>query len=261
VAWSEYGYLSLLYVPSSPYLRLSLTFQAAFASLGGAVIVLANILERMRMSPAVLAPIECLCMCAMAASSGIALSITLSLDAISETHLDASTSLDLMNFAMLDDLSRGYAMVAGAGALLFLSACIVVTMAAFSRARKTESCTFEPTASALGMGYEYAAITVPPTSRSRIPTMYDPRLPLRFDEDKERKVIQEKGLASKDVKIERADSAASEEGRISSDFEKETEVTGPLSLEKPDRVLQIRPSRPWSELPVTRKVDDGIHAI
>jgi hypothetical protein len=201
----------------------------------------------------------------MAASFGTALSFSLNLNAFSATPLDASTSVDLMNFTILVDLSKGYAIAAGTGGLLFLITCIMATADACNRAREKESCSFEPTASALGMGYGYAAITVPPTSRSRVPTMYDPRLPLRFDDSEEKKLerngTQEKDPAIKDVETGRADSVVSQEGRISFEFEKE--IIGPLSLEKPERVLQIRPSRPWSELPVTRKVrmDDGIHAI
>jgi hypothetical protein len=214
------------------------------------------------MSPEVLAPIEGLCMCAMATSFGTALSFTLSLNAFSKTPLNASTSPDLMTFAMLLDLSKGYAIAACLGGLFFLIACIMATADACNRAREKESCYFEPTASALGMGHGYAAITVPPTSRNRIPTIYDPRLPLRFDEEKEpeRTGTQEKESASKNVEMGRSDSVVSEEGGISFEFEKE--ITGPLSLEKPGRVLQIRPSRPWSELPATKKkVDEGVNAM
>jgi hypothetical protein len=261
-ALSEYGYQSLLYASSHPFIVSSLTIQAAFASLAGVIIVLVSILDRMRMSPAILAPIECLCMCAMATSFGTALSFTLSLNVFGETRLNASTSADLMTFAMLVDLSRGYAIAAGVGGLLFLVACLMATVAASNRAGDKESCSFEPTASALGMGYGYAAITVPPTSSSRVPTMYDPRLPLPYDEENNlgESGAQEKESATKDVKTGRADSVVSEEGRISLELEKET--TGPLSLEKLERVLLIRPSRPWSELPAaTKVVAEGVHAI
>jgi hypothetical protein len=198
----------------------------------------------------------------MATSFGTALSFTLSLNSFDVTRLDASTSSNLMTFATLVDLSKGYTIAAGVGGLLFLIACTMATANACARAREKESCSFEPTASALGMGHEYSAITVPPTSRSRVPTMYDPRLPLRFDEnDKpERTGAQEKESMSKDVEMGRSDSLVSEEGRMS--FESEKEITGPPSLEKPGMVLQIRPSRPWSELPaMKRKVDEGVHAL
>jgi hypothetical protein len=218
-------------------------------------------LDRMRISPSVLAPIECLCTCAMAASFGTALSFTSILNTFSPSRLDASTSTDLMYFAMLVDLSRGYAIAAGAGGLLFLIACIIATLDTCNHARERESYSFRPTASALGMGFGYAAIAVPPISRSRIPTMYDPRLPLRFDEVKERNSTQGSESAIKDIEMGRADLNESEDRRISIEFEKEQDITGPLSLAKPDRVLQIRPLRPWSELPVRRTVDDGIHAI
>ncbi|KAF1836396.1 hypothetical protein BDW02DRAFT_521314 [Decorospora gaudefroyi] len=239
---------------------------AAFASLAGIIIVLATMLDRMSISPSVLIPTECLCMCAMATSFGTSLSFALSLNAFSETNLDAVTSSDLMMFSMLVDLSKAYAVAAGVGGIFFLVACILALMDARSRAREKESCSFEPTASALGMGHGYAAI-VPPASRSRVPTMYDPRLPFDLGNENalETDVEQEKKPAGKDSGSGRADSVVSEEGKISFEFEKEKEkvVTGPINPEQSCRVLQIRPSRPWSERPVTEKVDGGVvlHAM
>ncbi|RAR01457.1 PC4-like protein [Stemphylium lycopersici] len=150
---------------------------AAFASLVGIFIVLATILPRMRISFALLIPMECLCMCAMGAALGVSLSFTLDLDTFSKNRLDAGTSPELTTFSMVVDLSRGYAISAGAGWFLFLVTFIMATIDACSRAREKESCSFEPTASALGMAHGYAAI-VPPPSRSHVPTMYDPQVPL-----------------------------------------------------------------------------------
>ena len=106
----------------------------------------------MRIASSVIIPIESLCMCAMAAALGVSLSFNMSLETFSKTRLDTATSPDLTKFAMLVDLSRGYTIAAGAGWFLFLVTFITATIDACRRAREKESCSFEPTASALGMG-------------------------------------------------------------------------------------------------------------
>ena len=231
-----------------------LTTQAAFASLAGIIIVLTNILQRMRIASSVIIPIESLCMCAMAAALGVSLSFNMSLETFSKTRLDTATSPDLTKFAMLVDLSRGYTIAAGAGWFLFLVTFITATIDACRRAREKESCSFEPTASALGMGHGYAAV-VPPPSRSRVPTMYDPRIPSTLFEQN----AYGRASVGKDIEMGRADSVLSQEGRISYEFEKE--ISGPLSLEKPSKVQQMRPSRPWSEAHAVQNGDGVIHAM
>ncbi|KAB2104322.1 hypothetical protein AG0111_0g7500 [Alternaria gaisen] len=227
---------------------------AAFVSLAGIIIVLTNILQRMRIASSVIIPIESLCMCAMAAALGVSLSFNMSLETFSKTRLDTATSPDLTKFAMLVDLSRGYTIAAGAGWFLFLVTFITATIDACRRAREKESCSFEPTASALGMGHGYAAV-VPPPSRSRVPTMYDPRIPSTLFEQN----AHGRASVGKDIEMGRADSVLSQEGRISYEFEKE--ISGPLSLEKPSKVQQMRPSRPWSEAHAVQNADGVIHAM
>ncbi|KAF1945598.1 hypothetical protein EJ02DRAFT_509285 [Clathrospora elynae] len=232
---------------------------AAFASLAAAIIVLATLSTRMHMSSAVLIPIECLCMCAMATTFGTSLSFVLSLNSFNEAGLGGVTSPDLMMFAMLVPLSKGYVAAAGTGWFLFLVAFIVATIDACNRAREKESCSFEPTASALGMSHGYAT-TIPPAMRSRVPTMYDPLKSLKVDPEKAPRVKdeEEKDSMSKSGDLGRADSVVSQEGRMSFELEKEKEIPAPL----PGRVLQIRPSRPWSELPARKKMEDHVvHAI
>ncbi|KAI4674517.1 uncharacterized protein J4E88_008253 [Alternaria novae-zelandiae] len=228
---------------------------AGFASLAGMVIVLTAIIQRLRIPSAALIPIECLCMCAMAVALGVSLSFNMSLETFSETRLDTAANPNLMMFAILVDLSRGYTIAAGAGWFLFLITFITATIDACRRAREKESCSFEPTASALGMGFHGYDAVVPPPSRSRVPTMYDPRVPSILIDPNAR------GRASvaKDVEMGRADSVLSQEGRISQEFEKE--ISGPLSLERPQKVQQMRPSRPWSEVHRAPKADEVIHAI
>jgi hypothetical protein len=231
-----------------------LTRQAAFASLAGIVIVLMTMIQRMRIPSFVLIPVECLCMCAMGAALGVSLSFNMSLEAFSERRLDSGTSPDLRTFAMLVDLSRGYTIAAGAGWFLFLITFITAAIDACRRAREKESCSFEPTASALGMGHGYDAVA-PPTLRSRVPTMYDPRIPSFLIEQKE----QGRASVARDIEMGRADSVLSHEGKVSHELEKE--ISGPLSLEKPQRVQQMRPSRPWSEAHGALKADEVIHAV
>jgi hypothetical protein len=231
-----------------------LTMQAAFASLAGIVIVLSNILQRMRMASSVLIPIECLCMCAIATTLGTSLSFDISLENFSGTRLATATSPDLATFAMLVNLIRGYTIAAGAGWLLFLITFITGTIDACRRAREKESCSFEPTASALGMGHDYAAV-VPPPSRSRVPSMYDPRIPLIYMEQN----VQGRQSVGKDVETGRADSLLSYEGRIS--YALEEQISEPLSLEKSQKVQHMRPSRPWSEVHTVQKADEVLHAM
>ncbi|KAH7378273.1 hypothetical protein BKA66DRAFT_610409 [Pyrenochaeta sp. MPI-SDFR-AT-0127] len=228
---------------------------ASFASLASILITLAIVIDRMRMSSTVLVPIECLSMCAMATAFGTSLSLAMSLNAFSNSRLDAVDSPELASFAMLMPLSKGYVLAAGIGWFLILVACIVATANACNRARAKESCSFEPTASALGMAHGYQAV-IPNTPRDRVPTMYDPQRPLRAEPESP-KSDEEKGFANEGSQMGRRDSGLSEIGKTSIDVGKE--ITGLLSLEKPQKVLQIRPSRPWSEVP--RKKDDHVHAM
>ncbi|KAJ4374950.1 hypothetical protein N0V83_002029 [Neocucurbitaria cava] len=209
----------------------------------------------MRMSSVVLIPIEWLSMCAMATAFGTSLSFALSLVIFNEVPLNTTGSADLMNFAMLVPLSKGYVVAAGTGGFLVLVACIAATVDACTRARAKESCSFEPTASALGISHGYQA-TMPDTPRDRVPTMYDPRKPFHADPGKAPVELDERGFANEGTQMGRRDSGLSEMGKA---YDYEDEITGPLSLEKPQRVLQIRPSRPWSETP--RRRDNTVHAM
>ena len=230
--------------------------QASFASLASVLIVLATVLDRMRIPSVVLIPIEWLSMCSMASAFGTSLSFALNLIAFTEIRLNTAGSTDLMKFAMLVPLSKGYVVAAGTGGFLVLVACIASTVDACTRARAGESCSFEPTASALGMGHGYQA-AIPNTPRDRIPTMYDPQRPAHTDSRKAPVEHDEMGFANEGTEMGRRDSGLSEMGKVS--YEVEKQITGPLGLEKPQRVLQIRPSRPWSEAP--KKRDGTVHAL
>ncbi|CAA9956920.1 hypothetical protein PTMSG1_00528 [Pyrenophora teres f. maculata] len=228
---------------------------AAFASLGGIIIVLATVSNRQRIPSAVLIPLEFLCMCTMGTALGVSLSFTLDLDAFTKTRLEAGGQPDLLRWAVLVDLSRGYAIGAGAGWFLFLVTSITAVIAACCRLQERESCSFEPTASALGMGHGYAAV-LPPQSRSRVPTMYDPQVPSDLKEKieklPERRNTQRRDSVGRNLEMGRSDTVVSQEGRIS--FE-DKEMSVPLTLERPERAQQWRPSRPWSELSEVPSLD------
>jgi hypothetical protein len=123
-------------------------------------------------------------------------------------------------------------------AITSLSALIV----ACRQAHAKNSCSFEPTASGLGMSHEYQ-VPKPSTERNRIPTLYDPQKPL--PETRARSPLQEdeKGLVGEAAEVGRRDSEAREE-----DIGDQA-ISGPLGLQKPEVVQQMRPARPWSEMP------------
>jgi hypothetical protein len=195
-------------------------------------------------------------MSAMATAFGCTLSLALSLIAFTRDRLETADSADLTMFTMILPLSRGLVVTTGFGGFVLLTTTITAAVQACMGARDKESCSFEPTASALGMGHGYQAI-VPPPMRSRPPTLYDPRKPLPKQLDGMPQTEEEMALAEEIAPPKRADSAMSESSRYSGDIAKEE--TWPLNAEKP-QVLAIRPSRPWSEMPKNMK-SPGVHAM
>jgi hypothetical protein len=71
--------------------------------------------------------------------------------------------------------------------------------------------------------------------------------------------VQGRQSVGKDVEMGRADSLLSQEGRISYAFDEQ--IFEPLSLEKTQKVQQMRPSRPWSEVHAVKKADEVVHAM
>jgi hypothetical protein len=208
------------------------------------------------MPSAVRIPLEMLSMSAMITAFGCILSFTLSLISFSRMRLETADSADLTMFTMILPLSRGLVVATGTGSFILLASTITSMIQACMRAQAKESCSFEPTASALGMGHGYQAI-VPPPARSRPPTMYDPRKPLPKQLDEMPQTEEEKDLAIEIAPTKRADSALSQSSIYSVNPEKEE--TWPLNPEK-GQVLAIRPSRPWSQMPQKKK-STGVHAL
>jgi hypothetical protein len=214
-------------------------------------------MRRLEMPGAVRIPIEFLSMCAMTTAFGCTLSFALSLISFSKMRLETADSADLTMFSTILPISRGLVVATGTGSFILLATTITAIVQACMRARAKESCSFEPTASALGMGYEYQAI-IPPVQRSRPPTMYDPRKPLPKQLDGMPQTEEEENLAVEIPEKKRVDSTMSATSIYSEDFEKQE--TWPLNPEKSQKVLQIRPSRPWSAMPQQNK-GPGVHAL
>ncbi|KAF2823031.1 hypothetical protein CC86DRAFT_469610 [Ophiobolus disseminans] len=227
-----------------------------FGFLTGLLAVLSTMVQRLEMPGSVRVPLEVLSMCSMATAFGCTLSFALNLGAFSSTRLQTSDA-DLAPFTMILPLSQGLVVCASVGCSILLATSITAMVQACTRARDKESCSFEPTASALGMGHGYQAI-VPPEARSRPPTMYDPRKPLPKQLEAMPETDEEKALSDDFSKIVRVDSGLSDDRKDSLDAGKDE--SWPLNAEKPRRAPPVRPARPWSNVSQRQKSPDS-HAL
>lgn len=213
-------------------------------------------MRRLEMPGSVRVPLELLSTSGMITAFGCTLSFAYSMIAFVRMQLETADSADLTMFTMILPLSRGIVVATGVGSFILLCTTITAMVQACMRARAKESCSFEPTASALGMGHDYQAL-VPPPMRSRPPTMYDPRKPLPKQLDGMPATEEEKDLAVSIPRSKRADSAMSASSNYSVDPEKEE--TWPLTGQS-QKVAPNRPSRPWSEAPHKQKQNQGAGA-
>ncbi|PSN61469.1 hypothetical protein BS50DRAFT_152296 [Corynespora cassiicola Philippines] len=231
---------------------------AAFSFLVSLIVLLSIKVERMRITPYVLIPLEFLSMFAMATTFGFSLNLAIDLTRFGGATLDAGPSGDLAAFAKLSPRILGHAIGSGVGTGLLLLTSISALVSTCRRAQEKNSCSFEPTASALGMGHGYAAVT-PRAPRSNIPTIYDPEKPMPEDTTaldistlnwtsapsswplKE----DEQSFAKDGAVMGHRDSQLSERSRADYD----EDISGPLGLEAPLTGQQTRPARPWSEAP------------
>ncbi|KAF2676353.1 hypothetical protein K458DRAFT_410567 [Lentithecium fluviatile CBS 122367] len=213
-----------------------------FISITTLLIILSQKTERMHMSPYLAIPLEFIAMLTMGAAFGATLSLTLKLGT---PELVTAPAPDLKSFGMLLPLSKGYAIAAGAGLMLLLMTSMSAIIQTCHRARDSRACSFEPTASALGMGHGYQA-ELPKKSRGPIPTLYDPNMPLPDVDPQTKGDEEEKGLAAAAADMGRRDSV-----QIVGSAE-DKEISGPLGLQRPEDVAHIRPARPWSEMPKRR---------
>ncbi|KAF2846748.1 hypothetical protein T440DRAFT_557987 [Plenodomus tracheiphilus IPT5] len=254
--WRDYFNTALGGIP-----RICISIGATcFASLAIILVLYTTISSRMTIPAVILVPLETLCMCAMAMAFGTSLSFAASLSTFKEDQLAEVASSDLARYVALVPLSKGMSVLTCIGWFLTLVVCIIATVDTCNGARARENCSFRPTASALGMSPRYPDIA-PQMVRSRVPTMYDPRRPLHVESKKAYSDSDEES-----AKLIRGgeqtyrDSALTEEGRSS--LELEREFMGLLSVDKPEKALQLRPKRPWSESPMGRKkYDDDVQSM
>jgi len=212
--------------------------QGCFTAIATVLITLSEKTERMHITAWFAIPLELISMLAMAAAFGATLSLTLKIGA---PELVTAPAPDLKTFAVLLPLSRAYAIVAGTGLFLILTTLMTSIVQSCNRVRDSKPCSFEPTASGLGMGHGYQA-TLPKQSRGPVPTLYDPDMELPDFEKQERSSSdEEKGLAGAGAEMGRRDSA-------NADLADDKTISGPLGLQRPEDVAQMRPSRPWSEM-------------
>jgi hypothetical protein len=187
-------------------------------------------------------------MTSLAIAFGCALSWALELGTFSTTRLE-TTDTDLQAFTMIMPLSQGLVISAGAGSLILLITVITSMVQACLRARAKEASSFEPTASALGMGHEYQAI-VPPVASSRPPSMYDPRKPLPKHLERMPETDEEKAMSEDFSKLVRVDSGRSIASRYSDVEKKDSWLLYP---ERKQRMAAARPPRPWSVVPQDKR--------
>lgn len=215
-----------------------------FTCLSGSLILLSLTVDRLKVSNYILGPVEFVSMLGMGGALGGSLSFAIKLDPLC-ANLDTKFSVDLAPFRILCPISKGYSIISGAGLLILTLTAFSACVSFSHHAQSQGSCSFEPTASALGMGHGYQAVA-PPQPRSTIPTLYDPKKPVPVtlarppQED-------EVPFANKE-----ADMGKRRSGLSDTSIESGTEISGPLSLEKPELVKQMRPARPWSEMPKKR---------
>ncbi|KAF2031016.1 hypothetical protein EK21DRAFT_111466 [Setomelanomma holmii] len=230
---------------------------ALFAFLIEILVVLSFELRSLEMSGSVRVPVELLAASNMAIAFGCLVSFAISLNTFTTTRLEPSASADLTMFALILPLSKGLVVAAGIGCFILVCTTITAMVQACLCAREKESCSFEPTASALGMGHSYTAL-VPPIPRSRPPTIYDPQKPMPKHLEAMPETDEEIYLADPIAKVGRMDSGLSDKSHGHIDSEKEE--TWPLNPAKSQRTVPIRPSRPWSEAPKQKK-SPGLHAM
>ncbi|KAF2661777.1 hypothetical protein K491DRAFT_710610 [Lophiostoma macrostomum CBS 122681] len=220
----------------------------SFTFLAVLMVFLSYKIERFKMSRYVTIPLEFLSMLAMTAAFVGPLTLAIKMMPVC-ANLPTSTSRDLTTFSMVCPLTTAYTVAGGVGSFLLAITSLAALISACSQARNQKVCSFEPTASTLGMTHGYQAV-IPPQSRSTIPTLYDPRKPEPGSDDKSPRGSEEVGLAvsgeEMGMAVARRDSGLSTK---SGDSAGAAEISGPLGLEKPEVVAQMRPARPWSEMP------------
>jgi hypothetical protein len=210
--------------------------------------------KRLRTNRWALVAAELLAMMTMAAAFAASLTLTVKLGPVCAS-LNSSSSSDLTTFGLMCPIDTGFSIAAGVGWFL-IAITGITSLVQTCRMRQQKCCSFEPTASALGMGHEYLAVQ-PPVARTAIPTIYDPQKPI----PSETKGDEEKGFIFEPADMGRRDSESS---NGNSDTERDavvfgdigTAISGPLDLQSPAQQQQHRPARPWSDMPKRKSASD-----
>jgi hypothetical protein len=93
------------------------------------------------------------------------------------------------------------------------------------------------------MGHRYQTVA-PPLQRATIPTLYDPAKPEPGPPELPNSEKEKHLTAAFKEETVRRDSGLSD-----TEEKDDKDITGPLGLQKPETVKQIRPARPWSKMP------------
>ncbi|KAF2445631.1 hypothetical protein P171DRAFT_512892 [Karstenula rhodostoma CBS 690.94] len=215
----ESTWRSFMQIAIDNNLRIWIAIAAgSFSAFASILIILSLAIQRLRLPTPFLLPFELFSSLSLATAFAATLSLALKFPAtLSNSH----SSADLASFAMLLPLSRGYAIGAGTGMFLSLTTTISFFIQTIHRVRDSKACSFEPTASGLGMSHEY-----------QMPAM-----------DVTQSRDEEKGLVGAGAEMGRRESVQSgkvKEGKV---------VSWPLAVAKKMEAANIRPHRPWSEMP------------
>ncbi|KAF2195857.1 hypothetical protein K469DRAFT_19903 [Zopfia rhizophila CBS 207.26] len=229
--WREFIDVALASV-----LRVWVTIATAcFGFLSALFIVLSTHITRLKAPRYFLIPLEILAMLVMAGAFALTLTLAVQFEPICE-QLNPSNSPDLMAFEMLCPISKAHSIAGGAGWFILAVTSLSALISACNARKNSKCCSFEPTASALGMSHGYQAVQ-PPVPRIDVPTLYDLKKPIPSEE----KMEDEKSFAKAGAGMGRRDSGLSDRSAVT-----EKEISGPLNLE---RNMEYRPARPWSEYP------------
>ncbi|KAL5392574.1 hypothetical protein PMIN02_006085 [Paraphaeosphaeria minitans] len=210
------------------HLRIWVAIAAgAFSTLATLLVTLSTTLPRLRLPTPFLLPLELLSSLSLATAFAATLSLALKFPVILS---NSPSSSDLAAFAMLLPLTRGYAIGAGGGMVFSLTTTTSFLVQTIHRIRDSKACSFEPTASGLGMGHEY-----------QVPAM---------EGGGAQSKDEEKGLAGAGAEMGGRESVQSGSGTgMGMGKRKGEKVSWPLAVAKKLDNANIRPHRPWSEMP------------
>jgi hypothetical protein len=201
--------------------------------------------KRLQMNRWALVVIELLAMGTMAAAFAASLTLTVKLGPICAS---LATTPDLASFGLMCPADMGFSIAAGVGWLL-IAITSITTLVHTCRKRQQKVCSFEPTASSLGMRHDYLAVQ-PPASRDAIPTIYDPQKPMPADAKNEEEIGFVFDAADMGKRDSRSSVGTSEGERDAGYGDIGTAISGPLGLQNPAQQKMYRPAhRPWSEMP------------